>query len=384
MPPDKAFHKALENVSRDMAKSSTLPPVCYRDTSALDAERPAISHRSWLGIGRGDRWASAGDYAVLTLGGASVIVTRDQDNNLRAFANTCRHRGTALLAGEGNVPRIVCPFHGWTYALDGTLRGATRMGHASDFCHQDLGLIEFRAAEHAGFAYVCLSPDTPPLEIWLGNFDEHHRGWPLETLVTTRYRSFEVECNWKLFLEVSNESYHLDCVHADTFGGIYQEPDQPDPSTGCMHTQFSPTLGTGGLKKDEQDQSLPMMPGLTDRNREGTRYSWVFPSMTFAADSEALWAYDAQPITPERCRVTQWVCFPPETVSASDFETKVTRYYTRMDEALDEDIAVLESQQKGMSSPHARPGRWSEMENGAAAFAAWYAEQMRQADRRST
>ena len=289
MNPDNTLQGALDKVSRDVTTSSTLPPACYRDATALDAERLVISQRSWLGIGRGDRWASAGDYAVLSLAGASVIVTRDEDKNLRAFANTCRHRGTALLTGEGNVARIVCPFHGWTYALDGSLRGATRMGHASDFRHEDFGLIEFRTSEHAGFAYVCLSPDTPPLDTWLGNFDEHHTGWPLETLVTTRYRHFEVNCNWKLFLEVFNESYHLDCVHADTFGGIYQEPDQPDTSTGCVHTQFSPTVGTGGLKKDEQDQSLPMMPGLNGRNREGTRYSWVFPSMTFAAGSEALW-----------------------------------------------------------------------------------------------
>ena len=379
MNTDNALRDELRKVSGDIAASSTLPPACYRDQSVLEVETTAVSHRSWLGIGRGDRWVSAGDYVVLSLGRASVIVMRDEDQVLRAFANTCRHRGTALLTGEGNVARIACPFHGWTYSLDGRLRGATRMGHAGDFQHKNFGLIEFRAAEHAGFAYVCLSPDTPPLEDWLGNFDEHHAGWPLDSLVTTRYRVLEVNCNWKLFLEVFNESYHLDCVHADTFGGIYLEPDQPDPSTGSVHTQFSPTIGTGGLKKDEQDQSLPMMPGLTGHNREGSRYSWVFPSMTFAAGSEALWAYDAQPITPKRCRVTQWVCFPPQTIASPGFSEKVQRYYQRMDEALDEDIGVLETQQLGMSSPHARQGRWSEMENGAATFAAWYAEQMRPA-----
>ena len=257
-----------------------------------------------------------------------------------------------------------------------TVRYATRMGHAGDFRLEDFGLMEFRAEEKSGFTYVCMNPHTAPLEAWLGNFDAHHTGWPLESLVTTRCRELEIDCNWKLFLEVFNESYHLDYVHADTFGGIYQEPDPPDTMTGAVHSQFSPTIGTGGLKKDEQDQALPTMPGLSARNREGSRYTWVYPSMTFAAGSKALWAYDAQPIDARRCRVTQWVCFPPETVESANFSEKAERYYLRMDEALDEDIAVLEAQQKGMSSPHARPGRWSKMENGAAGFAAWYAEQM--------
>ena len=376
---EKAFHSALGNVSREMATSATLPPDCYRDPGVLKAENVAVTHRSWIGIGRADRWASLGDYTVLALGGASVIVMRGEDRCLRAFANTCRHRGTALLNGEGNVARITCPFHGWTYGLDGRLRGATRMGHAGDFRHQDFGLVEFRVAERAGFSFVCMSPETAPLETWLGNFDEYHAPWPLESLVTTRWRELEVECNWKLFLEVFNEGYHLDYVHPDTFGGIYQEPDLPDPSTGSLTTQFSRTIGTGGLKRDEQDQSLPMMPGLSGRNRDGVRYTWVFPSMTFAAGNDALWAYDAQPITPERCRVTQWVCFPPETVASPGFDKKAERYYIRMDEALDEDVAVLEAQQRGLSSPHARQGRWSELENGAAAFAAWYAERMRPA-----
>ena len=143
-----------------------------------------------------------------------------------------------------------------------------------------------------------------------------------------------------------------------------------------MHSSFSPTAGTGGLKADEQDHILPAMPGLSARERAGTRYTWVFPALTFAAGSEALWAYGAQPLGPGRCRVTQWVCFPPRTVASPDFEEKAERYYARMDEALAEDIAVLELQQLGMESPFARAGRWSDLERGAAAFAAWYARRL--------
>ena len=371
--------EALGRVSNNAAASPTLPPACYTDAEILAIERTHVLSKSWLGVGRADRWRTPGDYSALTLAGAPVIVLRDEQGSLKAFANTCRHRGTQLVDDDGNTPRLVCPFHGWTYGLDGCLRGATRMKHGGDFSLRSFALHEYRVEEHAGFAFVALSEEVAPLRDWLGNFDLHHAAWPLQTLTTTRLRQLEVACNWKLFLEVFNESYHLDFVHDSTFGGIYQEPDKPDVTAANVYSQFTETKGTGGLKKDEQAHALPGMPGLTGRNRSGTRYTWFFPAMTFAAGTEAVWAYSAQPLTADRCQVTMSVCFPPETVASDGFEAKAQRYYVRMDEALDEDIAVLEKQQVGMSSPHASQGRWSELEMGTATFAGWYADKLLQA-----
>ena len=370
------LRRALRNASGDIAVSSTLPPACYTGADVLACEMSGLLRRSWLGVARADEWKESGDYRVLEVAGASMIVVRDEERRLRVFANTCRHRGTRLLEGSGNAARIRCSFHGWTYGLDGSLRGATRMGATRGFRRSDMGLVEFRAAERGGFVFVAPSAETPGIDDWLGGFAALHAPWQPDTLVTTRRRELEVDCNWKLFLEVFNESYHLADVHAGTFGGIYLEPERPDEVGACVHSSFSPTAGTGGLKADEQDHVLPAMPGLSARERTGTRYTWAFPALTFAAGSEALWAYGAQPLGPGRCRVTQWVCFPPRTVASADFEAKAERYYARMDEALAEDIAVLELQQLGMASPFARAGRWSDLERGPAAFAAWYARRL--------
>ena len=249
--------------------SSTLPPACYSGVDVLATETSGLLRRSWLGVARADEWQEPGDYRVLELAGASIIVIRDEERRLRAFANTCRHRGTRLLEGSGNAARIRCPFHGWTYGLDGSLRGATRMGATRGFRPADMGLVEFRAAERGGFVFVALSGETLGIDEWLGDFDALHAPWRLEELVTTRRRELEVDCNWKLFLEVFNESYHLEYVHAGTFGGIYLEPELPDKAGGCVHSSFSPTAGTGGLKADEQDHALPAMPGLGTRERRG-------------------------------------------------------------------------------------------------------------------
>ena len=370
---------ALRAASGDISAVSTLPPICYTGAEVLVAEETALLRRSWLGIGRADEWRESGEYSTFELAGTPVIVLRDEEGRLRAFANTCRHRGTRLLEGRGHSARIRCPFHGWTYGLDGGLRGATRMGATQGFRRADMGLVEFRTAERAGFAFVSLSDEASGIDEWLGALGELHSPWRLDELVTTRRRELEVECNWKLFLEVFNESYHLEYVHGATFGGIYLEPELPDAVGGCVQSSFSPTAGTGGLKADEQEHVLPVMPGLGNRECAGTRYTWIFPSLTFAAGSEAIWAYGARPLGPARCRVTQWVCFPPATVSSPEFEAKAERYYARMDEALAEDIAVLERQQLGMDSPFARADRWSDLEHGAAAFAAWYAERLAKA-----
>ena len=115
------------------------------------------------------------------------------------------------------------------------------------------------------------------------------------------------------------------------------------------------------------------MPGLRGRHLEGTRYTWIYPNMTFAAGREAVWVYEAHPAGPARCRVVMSVCFPRATLEASGFAQREERYYQRMDQALEEDIAVLERQQAGMSSPHARPGRYAELEPSVANFAFWYA-----------
>ena len=376
---DEKLTVALRDAIGDISVSSTLPPVCYTGAEVLAAETSGLLRRSWLGVARADELREPGDYRAFELAGTPVILLRDEERRLRAFANTCRHRGTRLLEGSGNTALIRCPFHGWTYALDGSLRGATRMGTARGFRRAGMGLVEFRAAERGGFVFVAPSEETPGIDEWLGAFDTVLAPWRPKELVTTRRRELEVDCNWKLFLEVFNESYHLEHVHAATFGGIYLEPGVPDEVADCVHSSFSPTAGTGGLKADEQEHALPAMPGLGARERAGTRYTWVFPSLTFAAGSEALWAYGARALGPRRCRVTQWVCFPPRTVARAGFEAKAQRYYTRMDEALAEDIAVLERQQLGMESSFARAGRWSDLEQGAAAFGAWYARRLTQA-----
>lgn len=355
----------------------SIPPSFYSTEKALASEHDAIFRRHWVGIGRSDRFAKKGDYEALELAGNPVIVLRDGDGALRAFANSCRHRGARLLDGTGTVNAIRCPFHVWTYRLDGRLAGAPKMDGIEGFCKEDNGLIAYTTAEIDGFAFVHLGDDPQPIEECLGDFSTLHSPWPLADLVTARRRVFDVQCNWKAFLDVFNEYYHLSAVHPNSINDLYTDPDPLDRTTGAYASQFGVTDGTGGLLQDEQQYALPKLPGLTGRNATGSRYTWLFPTVTFSASLDALWVYEAYPLTATSCRVAQSVCLHPDTFNAPGFDEKVQRYFERMDAAIEEDIPALENQQKGLTSPDARSGYLcTTHEPAVAAFARWYAGTM--------
>ncbi len=355
----------------------SLPPRHYTAPEIAALEIETLFRASWIGVGRADMVRAPGDYLTLDVAGQAILLLRDNDCALRAYANSCRHRGARLVDGGGSCRGLRCPFHSWFYGLDGRLVSAPRMEEARDFDKADHPLRAYRVAERLGFVFLCLSGEPPDLDDHLGDFADLHAPWPLEGLVTVRRQELEVACNWKMFLEVFNEYYHLPFVHADSIDSLYAAPDPPDAARGAFATQFGATEGTGGLLEGDQRHALPAMPGLEGRPATGARYTWVFPNMTFAANRDALWCYEAYPLGPDRCQVVQSACFPTETTKLAEFPEKSAAYLARLDAALQEDIAALANQQRGMACPDAAPGRFQPgLEPSVAAFARWCAERL--------
>ncbi len=384
MPDTLIDHHLSETMKADLAKCClprhqawSLPPQFYTDEGLAKHEYNRIFRRQWLCLGRADQLPDEGDYICLDFAGQALILIRDKGGDIRAFANTCRHRGARLLNGSGRVAGIRCPFHSWAYKLDGSLAGAPYMDKASGFCKADFGLISYHVSTYLGFVFVCLAEDAPDFALAMVDFADIHAPWPMETLVSKRSRDFKVDCNWKTFIEVFNEYYHLPFVHPDSIDDVYHKPDAGNDVGGYFATQFGSTEGTGGLLQTTQQNPLPLMPGLTGREASGVRYTWLFPNLTFAIGVDAMWIYEAYPLAVDRCLVRQTACFPPETIAASEFENKVQAYYHRLDAALDEDIPALVNQQAGLAHPDARQGRFQpELEPNVASFASWYADQM--------
>jgi len=355
----------------------SLPFECYWEDSVFIQEQKLIFANQWLGLGRADRLELPGEYEVFELCGQTLLLIRDQDKILRLYANTCRHRGTKLLDGTGQCQAISCPFHGWTYALDGNLKYAKTMSENPNFDFSEHSLIEYNLKEIQGFLFAFLGNQPTDLDTQLGDFSELHQPWSLNELITTRREVFEVQCNWKAFLDVFNEYYHLNNVHQNSIDNLYCKPEGSDKTTGDYASQFGLTAGTGALLEAQQLYALPKMANLDEPWSLGARYSWIFPNMTFAAGQEAIWVYEANPITSERCQVRQSICFPKNTTELPDFKEKSQAYYQRLDDALDEDITALENQQKGLHNSPSLQGQFSTlMEANVATFAQWYANKV--------
>ncbi len=376
------LYRQLGEVNADINRSPGIPPACYTDPALLELEHRAVFRQGWVAAGMSSRWPEPGDYSALTAGSVPTIIIRDKQHKLRAFANTCRHRGSTLLEGSGNCSRIKCPFHWWTYGLDGRLKVYPRMENAHDFEPDQYGLIEFPLVERDGLALLSFADEPPAIDEWLGDFERFHAPWRLTAMLPTRVREFEVACNWKTFIEVFNEYYHLPAVHPDSINWNYPEPDAMDVVSGAYATQFGATEGAAALLSDTQDQALPVGEGLEGRLRCGTRYTWIFPNLTFAASQDSLWMYQAFALDADRSHIVQTIAFPAASVALADFESRAQHYYARIDAALDEDLPFLERQQRGLNSPFARPGRFAALEPSVGRFAHWYAQQMlRQIDR---
>jgi len=370
------LRQQLGAVSPEIDRAYGIPPACYADNDLLALERGAIFYEGWVGLGRGDRWPKSGDYSALDLAGEPVIVLRNRAGELKAFANSCRHRGSLLLAGDGNCSKIRCPFHWWTYDLNGRLKVYSRMEKAVDFDAADYGLREFPVAERAGFAWLSFAESPPAIDVWLGDFDSLHQPWDLAQWQTARVREFDVDCNWKTFIEVFNEYYHLPMVHPESISWLYPEPDAVDATSGAYTTQFGATEGAAALLAQSQQYALPTAPGLHGREAMGTRYSWIYPNMTFALSQDSMWIYQATPLAAARSRITQTICFPSASMELPDFDERAAHYFTRIDAALAEDMPFLLQQQIGLASRFARQGRFSALEPSVAKFANWYARQL--------
>jgi phenylpropionate dioxygenase-like ring-hydroxylating dioxygenase large terminal subunit len=366
----------LTQVIPPVSSAMTLPPRCYSDLAWLEREQQLVFRNSWVAVGRIERWQKTGDFVALEIAGVPTVVMKDKTGALHAYANSCRHRGMKLLQGEGQCKVVVCPFHGWTYDLEGALISAPRMETCEQLGTESLGLVEFRLDTRDGFVFVCMDPDQASLEEWLGDFSDVHAPWLLEKLVSTRVREFQVDCNWKSFIEVFNEYYHLPYVHPDSITGYYREPDPVDIVIGEYTTQFGVTDGTAALLGDSRQHALPTAPGLSGRNATGTRYTWIYPNLTFAACFDSLWMYQAYPLTVDRCHVVQTICFPQASLEVPNFKARAEAYYQRIDTALKEDLPFLEAQQQGLTSPFARQGRFSALEPSVGNFACWYADKL--------
>jgi choline monooxygenase len=346
-----------------------LPPWCYTSQEFYDREVERIFRREWCFIGRADEIAKPGDYKVFDLVGESVIVLRDQAGILRAFANTCRHRGTRLLDGAGNCRSIACPYHAWVYALDGRLIASLGMEETLGFEPADHGLLPVRLEDWAGFLFVNFAEGGGTLASHLGDLPERFAAYNFADMVCVRRKEYDLACNWKLYVENAMEDYHTPTVHRKSIG--LQKTLLEEGGTGAWDAIFMPAPQTIAVLPEDIADAFPPIAGLSGKPAGGTFFAVIYPSTFFATTQDCMWWLQEFPDGPGRTRVAIGSCFPRATVARPDFAAKVATYYRRWDKALPEDNAISERQQAGLASRFARPGRLSVHEPAVHRIANW-------------
>jgi choline monooxygenase len=347
-------------VRRPLLEAETLPPECYSSPEFYQREVSNIFMKCWNLIGRADYIENPGDYFTHTLVGVSLIVMRGEDGKIRAFVNSCRHRGARLLEGEGNCKSIRCPYHSWLYSTTGALRASNGMQNTRNFSAADYGLAEVKLEIWCGFLFVNFDPHSVSLRDYLGDLDNFTASYEFESMVTVKRREFSLQTNWKSYIENSMENFHLPTVHQKTIGGIKAEWNPVDGAPG--NYVLLQTITTASRSTLGNAAAFGPIPTLRGPAANGAQYILIYPCTVIGADLDCVWFKQMAPEGPRTVRYSAGFCFPKVTVERPDFEQIVPNYHNRFDLVISEDNGIAETQAQGLSNSLSRPGRFSSLE----------------------
>ena len=363
---DDLFHpRHYRDVRRPPAEASTLPGWSYVSDAFLRRERERIFSCAWHFVGRLEEIPQVGYRSVDTAAGPIILVRSD---GLRAFANACRHRGARLVSGCGTASRLVCPVHGWRYRLDGSLESTPDRTTDQAQC----GLHRIRVTVWAGFVFVCFSRHTAGFRTWTGDMTERLASYDFATFRLVRRRCYTVRANWKLIAENAMEAYHTATVHGDSLGA---QASRDLVTRG--HWDALQVLGEESVAVlPGQPPPFPGVRSLSAEARAGTFFTTLHPNTQLACAQDSMWWLHYRPLTPVLTCLEVGQCFPESTTRRHDFAESAKAYFRRWDTGVDEDNAICEIQQAGISSPFHRPGRLSAREHAVHRLNSWIVDQI--------
>lgn len=375
--PFDAAH--FTKVRRAPAEAEPLPHWAYTSPAWFERERERIFARTWSCVGHASQLAEAGDYLTVDVAGVPLIVVRGQDLQIRAFFNSCRHRGTRLLDGEGSTRLIRCPYHAWAYDLAGGLLATPLVEEDVAGRKAGLGLHPARLELLDGFMFATLARDLPPVAVAMGALPAEWGGYAPADLVCTRRKSWDVKANWKLWYENYNDSLHVPFVHPGSLAKQKvtgrQRASQVE-TDGAYIAHFTLHKGSRGLLEEDQGHALPRFPGLTGRYVEGTYYPCLLPATLLGLTIDCVWAFELHPIAADHTRLVAASFFSRSQVARPDFAEKAAYYYKRTDTIVPEDNAAVERQQQGLCLPVGLSGTFTHMETLCHAFDNWVLDQV--------
>jgi phenylpropionate dioxygenase-like ring-hydroxylating dioxygenase large terminal subunit len=350
----------------ELSDARSLDANGYTSEAFFKAEMEHIHLRKWILLGRLDEWADPGFYRAMDTVGGPVLVVRDDANVLRAFANTCRHRGALLLEGCGVERKILCPYHAWSYRLNGKLLAAPSMEETIGFQKKDWGLSPIRLETWAGFVFINYADDAPSLRDDLGDLVDLLASHAMDDMVCTWRHELDVRCNWKLLVENAMETYHTGTVHAATVGS-----QKSVSYSGAGEWMGMQVLSKSSIAVLHGEPPFKPIASLSDQAKEGTFFTFLHPTTQFCNAQDCMWWLTVRPVAPDRTILSIGGCFPKDTVAQDYFEADAAPYYKRWEAVAREDAGVLEKLQTAIVSKRFRPGPLSWRDDLVHTFDQW-------------
>ncbi len=324
----------------------------------------------WMCVARSEDVARAADQRAESVGNAGVFLARAEDGHLRGFANTCRHRGHELLAcGQSrNLHIVVCPYHSWSYHLDGSLRGAPGFDEWRDFDPAENGLVELPTEEWHGLVFVNVSRDAPPLDDYFSGLEPLVAAHEPERLRVGAHHDYVVAANWKILIENYQECYHCGMIHPQL---CMVSP----PASGANYELADTGAWVGGwmaLRDEADTMSLSGKSGGTRLRGLGARagrevaYLVLFPNVLLSLHPDYVMTHELTPLGPDRTRVRCSWSFSPEDLERLDFDPSYAVDFWDLTNR--QDWAACESVQRGLASEYWVPGQLAPAEDGVYQF----------------
>jgi Rieske 2Fe-2S family protein len=358
----------------------TLPARYYTDTNLFQRELDTIFGQMWFCGGRTEQIPNPGDYFLCEVAGESLIVTRENGGAIRAFYNVCRHRGTRICRDEHGkfAGRIQCPYHGWTYGLDGKLLGAPHMDEAG-FCREDYALHAVNADVWDGNILLNLAARPEPLAAQLMDLPQKFSAWRMHQLCTYKQLVYDVKANWKLIISNYNECLHCPILHpmfsrvSDSMSGNNDQP-QPAYIGGSMEFRAgAQTMSTDGQRRRDY------LPALSEEQRKLVLYYTVYPNLLLSLHPDYVMAHRLWPQAVDHTGVVcEWYFHPKEMAKPNFQGDDAVQFW---DATNREDWAISELSQKGISSRAYVPGPYSLREKLPLAFDRMILDRERESER---
>jgi glycine betaine catabolism A len=367
-PPAPVDQAALTASLAPFGQSRMLPRTAYVDPAVFEWEQRHFFGGGWMCVGRSDQVAEPGGQRAEAVGEGGVLLVRDEHGVLRAFANTCRHRGHELLpCGTATQQKvIICPYHSWTYGLDGGLRAAAGFKNQPGFVARLWGLNELPVAEWHGLVFVDGSATAPPLADSLATLDDVVARYELERLVVAGQHDYETTANWKILTENYHECYHCPVIHPELCRVSPPRSGENYPAGGMWVGGWMDLRdGMATMSLDGASHGTALR-GLDAKGLRTVLYVNIFPNVLLSLHPDYVMVHRLVPLAADRTRIECTWAFAPESLARPGFDPGYAVEF--WDITNRQDWHACESVQRGLSSPHAVPGPLSSEEDAVYQF----------------